>query len=127
MSTPERRYLAHMRDHEVCAVPELVDGEERWGVYRGRGRVGTLKTCNEDAAMVLAKVRLSPARIKKLVWAGEAAPTIIQPNNCAILDKGRCWYFLSEDDVCPVHGDVSHEMHKYRRFGVLTSCTERSS
>lgn len=49
------------------------------------------------------------------------------PLNCAINEQtgdgitvGRCWAFVSDNDQCPRHGDVSEVMERYRRTGKLT-------
>jgi len=49
------------------------------------------------------------------------------PNNCPILERtsdgksaGRCWYYLSDQHICPRHGDVSEERNIYIDTGHLT-------
>ena len=46
-------------------------------------------------------------------------------NNCAIRQRtadgvsvGRCWHWL-KDGICPLHGDVSIAMSRYKLHGTL--------
>ena len=47
--------------------------------------------------------------------------------NCPINEQtadgeivGRCWMHLSDGAICPRHGDVSDEVFRYERDGLLT-------
>ena len=53
--------------------------------------------------------------------------TAYAPKNCAVrqftadgVSVGRCWCYVGDSDVCPVHGDVSAVQKRYREDGKLT-------
>lgn len=52
---------------------------------------------------------------------------LLRPKNCAVrqytadgVPVGRCWYYVGEDNVCPIHGDVAEIQKRLAETGKLT-------